>query len=91
MSDLVNADPNDLRSLARELERFGQQTKDLCKQTQRSLDRCRWNDRQKQQFEQRFREAQRQLERFSSQEVAQMVKALNAHASDLERVRSRTF
>lgn len=91
MSDLVNADPNDVKALARELERYQQQISEINKRAQQAINRARWNDKQKQQFEQSFRNFQQQTDRFVGSNVRDFVKKLNALAHDLERAKSHRF
>jgi hypothetical protein len=90
-SDLVHADPADVRKLARELEQFQQRVKDVSKQAQKAIDHANWHDGQKERFAQRYRDFHRQTERFVDGQVRDFVKSLNALAYDLERAKSHRF
>jgi hypothetical protein len=89
--DHVHADPADLRKLAKALEQFDQRVLEIAKQTQKAIDGTNWKDAQKDRFEARFRDFHRQTQRFVGGQVKDFVKQLNAHASDLERAKSRRF
>jgi hypothetical protein len=91
MSDAVNADPADVKKLARALEQYQARVNDASKQAQQAINHANWNDRQKQQFEDKFRDFQRQTDRFVGAQVKDFVKQLNALAGDLERARSHRF
>lgn len=90
-SDLVHADPNDVRKLARELEQFQQRVKDVSKQAQKAIDRANWHDGQKEKFAASYRDFHRQTDRFVEGQVRQFVKSLNALAHDLDRAKSHRF
>jgi hypothetical protein len=91
MSDAVNADPADVKKLASALQHYQQQIADASKQARQAIERAHWQDRQKQQFESRFRDFQGQTDRFVGAQVKDFVKQLNALAGDLERARSHRF
>ncbi|RKQ93824.1 hypothetical protein C8N24_3698 [Solirubrobacter pauli] len=91
MSDAVVADPDDVKRLARELETYRSKIQDASKQAQNAINRANWKDRQKQQFEDKFRDFQRQTDRFVDAQVKDFVKQLNALAHDLEKARSHRF
>ena len=90
-SDAVNADPADVKKLAAELEKYRQRTHEASKQARDAISRANWHDRQKQQFEERFRDFQRQADRFVDGQVQEFVKQLRALAHDLERARAHRF
>ena len=91
MSDLVNADPNDVRKLAKALQQFEQRVNDANKQAQRAIDQANWHDGQKDRFAARYREFHRQTNNFVAGQVRDFVKSLNSLAADLERAKSRRF
>lgn len=91
MSDLVNADPNDVRKLARALQQFEQKVNDANKQAQRAIDQANWHDGQKDRFASQYKDFQRQTNSFVSGKVRDFVKSLNSLAADLERAKSRRF
>ena len=89
--DLVHADPNDVKKLAKALEQFEQRVLDISKQTQKAIDQANWKDGQKDRFESRYRDFHRQTQNFVGGQVKDFVKQLNALAHDLERARARRF
>jgi uncharacterized protein YukE len=91
MSDLVNADPNDVRKLARALQQFEQKVNDANKQAQRAIDQANWHDSQKDRFASRYKEFHKQTNNFVAGQVRDFVKSLNSLAADLERAKSRRF
>jgi ABC-type transporter Mla subunit MlaD len=90
-SDLVNADPNDVRKLARALQQYEEKVTELTKQTQRAIDQANWNDGQKERFAARYKDFNNQTNRFVSGQVRDFVKSLNALAADLERAKGHRF
>jgi uncharacterized protein YukE len=91
MSDLVHANPRDVRRLANDLRQYEEKIKQLSKDTQRAIDRANWKDNQKQMFQASFNEFGRSTSRFIEQKVQTYVKSLNSLADDLERAQSRRF
>lgn len=91
MSDAVHADPADVKKLASALQQYQQRINDASKQAQQAINRANWKDRQKQQFEDKFRDFQRHTDRFVDAQVKDFVKQLNALATDLENARSHRF
>lgn len=87
-SDGVNASPEDVKKLAAALSRYHADVTAAGKQVQGALSSANWHDRQKDQFEARYRDLQKTLDRFMSKEVQGMVKSLNELARRLEDVRS---
>jgi hypothetical protein len=90
-SDLVHADPGDVRKLAHELEQFRQRVRDVSKQAQQAIDRANWHDSQKENFASRYRDFHRQTDRFVDGQVSDFVKSLRALAQDLEKAKSHRF
>jgi len=87
MSDQVHASPQDIRKLAAVLTSFKNEVTSASKRVNGALGSANWHDQRKAQFEGRYKDLQRQLDRFMSGEVDQMVKALNQLASKLEEIR----
>jgi hypothetical protein len=91
MSDMVRADPADVKKLARALQQYQQRVNEASKQARKAIDQANWDDRQKQQFEGSFRNFQKQTDHFVGAQVKDFVKKLNALAADLEKARSHRF
>jgi soluble cytochrome b562 len=91
MSDAVHADPADVRRLAKAMEQYQQRVNEASKQARQAINHANWKDKQKQQFESRFRDFQHKTDSFVGAEVKDFVKKLNALASDLDRARSHRF
>lgn len=87
-SDGVNASPGDVKKLAAALTRYQRDVGAAGKAVQGALNSANWHDRQKDQFEARYRDLQKTLDRFMSTEVQEMVKSLNELARRLEEIRS---
>lgn len=83
----VNADPESVRKLASALTKYQQEVAQASRSVQRALASANWNDRQKQQFEQRYQDLQRSIDRFMSAEVQAMVKSLHVLAQRLDDIR----
>lgn len=91
MSDLVHADPGDVKKLTRALQQYQQRINEASKQARQAIDRANWKDKQKQQFEDKFRNFQKQTDHFVGAQTKDFIKQLNALAADLERARSHKF
>ena len=89
--DLVNVKPDDVRKLARSLERFGQQMNQASKEASNAIRAAHWHDNQKAKFEARYSEFQKRMNGFVSGEIKEMINSLNRLATDLDRVRSHRF
>lgn len=87
-SDLVHADPNDVKKLARALQQYQQRIKEVSKQTENAINSANWHDRQKDQFTAHFKDLNRRTRNFVDGEVKQMVNSLTRLANDLERAKS---
>ncbi len=87
-SDGVNASPGDVKKLAAALANYQRDVVTAGKAVQSALNSAQWHDRQKDQFEVRYRDLQKTLDRFMSTEVQGMVKSLNELARRLEDIRS---
>lgn len=83
----VNADPADVRKLAKALERYQADVRQAAKSAAGAVAGAKWNDPQKAKFEARLRDHQRQLERFVSADVEHMVRSLNQLAGKLEEIK----
>ena len=89
--DLINVKPDDVRKLARSLERFGQQITQANKEAMNAINAAHWHDSQKDKFESRYRDFQKRMNGFVSGEINEMTKSLNRLASELDRIRSHRF
>lgn len=90
-TDLVHADPRDVRRLATALQRFEQRITQISSETYREVGRANWHDRQKDQFEARFKDFHKKTNTFVGNEVSAMVKSLNSLAVALEQAQSQRF
>lgn len=90
-SDLVHADPKDVRKLAKALERFEQQITEVTKEGMRAIDQANWHDGRKDMFSARYRDFHKRTHSFVGGEVKQMVRALNELATKLEHASSQRF
>lgn len=90
-TDHVNASPSDIRKLARALQEFETKMTEVTKQGRRAIDGAYWHDKQKDRFVTLYKEFQNRTNRFVGMEVKQMVKSLNALATELERARDHRF
>ena len=88
MSDQVHASPQDIRRLAVALGSFKEEVSAASKRVQGALRAANWHDQRKTQFEVRYQDLQKQIDRFMAAEVDQMVKALNHYASKLEEIKN---
>jgi hypothetical protein len=84
----VHADPESVRKLARALAAYQRDVAQAGKSVQGALASADWHDRQKQQFEQRYRDLQHSIDRFMATEVATMVRSLNELARRLDEIRA---
>jgi len=89
--DLINVKPDDVRKLARALERFGQQMTQANKEAMSAISAAYWHDSQKEKFEARYRDFHKRINGFVSGEISEMTGSLNRLASELDRVRSHNF
>lgn len=87
-SDGVNASPEDVKKLAAALTKYHADVTAAGRHVQGALSSANWHDRQKDQFEARYRDLQKSLDRFMSNEVQAMVKSLNDLARRLDDIRS---
>lgn len=90
-TDHVNASPSDIRKLARSLQDFENKITEVTKQGRRAIDGAYWHDKQKDRFVMLYKDFQNRNDRFVATEVRQMVKSLNALATELERARDHRF
>lgn len=86
--DLINVKPDDVRKLARSLERYGEQMIQANKDAARAISRAYWHDPQKEKFESRYKEFQKRLNSFVGGEIKEMTSSLSRLASELDRIRS---
>ncbi len=85
MSD-VAARADDVRKLASALQRYQQDVKQASRTVEGALRSANWKDRKKEQFEIRFRDFQKQMDRFMSAEVTDMVRSLNELARKIDEI-----
>jgi glycyl-tRNA synthetase beta subunit len=90
-SDLVNVRPEDVKKLAKSLERYEQVIKQANKDAAKAISDARWDDGQKHKFDARFRDFQRRTNGYVEGEVRQMVKSLHQLASRLEQIQQQRF
>jgi Skp family chaperone for outer membrane proteins len=87
--DLINVKLDDVKALARALQHYGEKMKQANKEASNAIARAHWHDKQKDQFETRYRDFQRRINSFVDGEIKEMSKSLNRLASDLDHIRSR--
>jgi chemotaxis regulatin CheY-phosphate phosphatase CheZ len=90
-SDLVNVRPEDVKKLAKALERFEQRIKQATKEARHAIDSANWNDPQKAKFEGRYKDFQKRTNSYVEGEVHQMVKSLNQLAAKVEQIQRHRF
>jgi hypothetical protein len=84
----VHADPDAVRALASALARYQREVNTAGRAVTAALARANWHDRQKQQFEERYRELQHGIDRFMATEAQSMIVRLNDLARRLDEIRS---
>lgn len=87
-ADRVHASPDDVRRLAVAVTKYQASVTAAGRQVQSALNIANWHDAQKDQFEARYRDLQKALDRFMSNEVHAMVRGLNELARRLDDIRS---
>lgn len=85
MSD-VNASSKDVRKLASALKQYKEESKQVGRRVDGAIRSANWRDRNKDQFEARYRDFTKQMDRFMSTQVDEMVKSLNNLAQKLEEI-----
>lgn len=85
--DGVNASPADLRRLAKALTTYRNEVTAAGRKVSGALQAAQWHDSKKDAFEAKYRELEKALDRFMSQQAADLAKGLNEYASRLEHVR----
>jgi hypothetical protein len=88
MPDGVHGDPESVRMLASALARYQRDVSTAGRAVNAALARANWHDRQKQQFEERYRELQHAIDRFMATETQTMIVRLNDLARRLDEIRS---
>ncbi|HSL73888.1 MAG TPA: hypothetical protein VK853_05460 [Ilumatobacteraceae bacterium] len=86
----VNASSADVRKLAAALKQYKEETKQVGRRVDGAIRSANWHDKNKDQFETRYRDFTRQIDRFMSTQVEDMVRSLNDLArklEDIERMR----
>ncbi len=83
----VNASPDDIRKLAAALKRYQDDVRQSAKAVTAAVSSARWHDPQKQKFEARLKDHQRQVERFTGSDIEQMIRSLNQLAAKLDEIK----
>ena len=82
----VDASAADVRKLAGALRRYRDDVKNAGRSVESQMGSIRFDDKKRQQFEQRFRDHKKQVDRFMSSEVDAMVKSLDELARKLDEI-----
>lgn len=82
----VNASSVDVRRLGAALRRYEQDVKQVSRRVEGAIRAANWHDRKKEQFEIRYRDFQKGVDRFMSSQVQEMVRSLNDLAQKLEEI-----
>ena len=86
----VNASSADVRKLASALKQYQEETKQVGWRVDGAIRSANWHDKKKEQFEIRYRDFTKQIDRFMSTQVEGMIRSLNDLArklEDIERMR----
>jgi CCR4-NOT transcriptional regulation complex NOT5 subunit len=83
----VNADPDKLKSLGKEMIKVGEQIEELSRTLRRKLDASGWNDSERQKFESDLTPVVKELQEKSQKIRSEFVPKLNRKASALEQYR----
>jgi uncharacterized protein YukE len=82
----VKASSKDVRRLATSLKRYQDEIKQASKAVEKAIGAANWHDKQKDQFVARYQDHNKQVNRFVTDQVNEMIKSLNALASKLEEI-----
>ena len=82
----VQASSREVRQLASGLKRYQNEMKQATQAAQKAIAAADWHDKQKDQFVARFRDHNKQVNRFVDDQVNDMVKLLGQLASKLEEI-----
>jgi uncharacterized protein YukE len=82
----VNASSADVRKLASALKQYRDETKKVGRRVDSAINSANWRDAKKDQFEARYRDFSKQIDRFMSAQVDDMVRSLNDLARKLEEI-----
>lgn len=88
MNNRANANPQDLKQFAKDLQRFEDQVKQEIKALRNRYQRLDWSDRERQRFDADFNQLCKGID-ASMRSNPEMQKLLNRKASDLERYLGR--
>jgi len=83
----VNADPEKLKILGKELVKIGSQIEELSRNLQRKLDATGWNDKERQRFQAELAPVVKGLQQHAQRLSSQFVPILNRKAAALEQYR----
>jgi hypothetical protein len=84
----VNADPDKLRQFAKTLSVSAQQFEQLSRQMQRGLDGTGWHDRERQRFDQDFKQTLVSVSKLADELRSQYVPRLQKMADALDQFHS---
>ena len=84
----VNVSAADLRKLSSALRNYQTEVKDASRKVEGALRSANWHDSQKQKFETRLKDFQRQVDRFMTGEVEAMAKSLGELARKVDDIRN---
>ena len=82
----VDASSADVRKLASALKRYKDETTQVGRRVDGAIRAASWRDSKKDQFEARYRDFSKQMDRFMSSQVDDMVRSLNELAKKLEEI-----
>jgi len=85
----VHADPEKLRQFAKTLTSSADQLQQIARALSRALDSSRWQDAERQKFEQDFKQTVKTLSQFTEKLKSQYAPDLQKKAAALEQYRGR--
>lgn len=82
----VDASSADVRKLASALKQYKEETKQVGRRVDGAINSANWRDSKKDQFEARYRDFTKQMDRFMTSQVDDMIRSLNDLARRLEEI-----
>lgn len=82
----VRASSAEVRKLASALKRYKEESKQAKKRVESAIRAANWHDKKIEQFEARYKDYSRQVDRFMAGQVDEMLKSLNELARRLEEI-----
>lgn len=82
----VNASSADVRKLASALKQYKDETKQVGRRVDGAINSANWQDSKKDQFVSRYRDFNKQIDRFMSAQVDDMIRSLNDLARKLDEI-----